>query len=225
MATVDALPSSPALSPSPLRVIDYSPTYGDQVINLFVTGMTDNISASQDSVERDMISGFIPSAATTLRDIPSLVNAPGGGRFFLALSPNNDLVGMLAMARSDEDASNETVELTRISTARDWRRKGVCKALVAHAIREAVDEFAVSSVYLHTLSSFDAAMNTYSKLGFVLQGPRKWAKPSGVKFVMNVEGSGWWQKQPGRAGAPPVTEVVAQGVQAETGGGRGIAGH
>lgn len=186
---------SPALSSRPLRIVDYSASYGDAVVSLFVSGMEDNISASPDPVERTRISSFIPKAIRTLRDIPTLVHEAGGGRFFMALSPsNNDLVGMLAMARSDKDAEQQTIELTRISVAREWRRKGVCRALVAHAIREAVEKLAVQTVYLYTASTVKPAMNSYGRMGFELQGPiPPVAEFTLVKLIMNVERR-WWQK-------------------------------
>lgn len=169
----------PAPGSRSVRIVDYTPSYGDHVVALFVSGMEGNISASSDPDVRKRLSAFILREMPKLRDVPAFINEAGGGRFFLALSPtDNDLAGILAMARSDEDAEQQTVELARISVAKEWRRKGVCRALVAHAIREAVEKLAVRTVYLYTLSTLKGALTAYERMSFVVQGPRGWTEPT-----------------------------------------------
>lgn len=182
---------------STVEIADYDHSYNDAVVSLFVAGMEDNIAAMSNAFDRDRISNFIKRAIPTLRDIPKLVNEERGGRVFIALSSdvNKSLIGMIAMARSGKDQEQSTVELTRISVAREWRRKGICRALVGHAIRVAVKEFGVQSLYLYTATTVKAAMSSYERMGFELQDPRP---PDGefavVKFVLDLDEGGWWQK-------------------------------
>ncbi|PXF40940.1 hypothetical protein BWQ96_09335 [Gracilariopsis chorda] len=152
------------------HITEYTPSFRTQLWNLFVSGMSQNDEAAKDDGMRRAISTLIDNARLEVARVGSLSCPKNGGKTFLALDRSKQVIGMLAVKRSEEDIRDRSVELRRISVAHQWRRRGVCRALVDHAVEYIKATFDSQWMHLVTYSSMGPALCTYKSLGFKAQG-------------------------------------------------------
>lgn len=153
-------------SQSPLTICEYHPGLRERVLSLFTSGMADNKANVEDRHTRNRVNALVNRVTRQFEDLEAFLHSKNGGKMFLAKTPSDDIVGMFAVLRSDENMQNEEVEFSRISVASSWRRKGVCRLLHDHAVRYSRDILAAKTAYLITLSSVTPGMRTYTALGF-----------------------------------------------------------
>lgn len=169
-----------------LKIRAYTEADCDRITEMFVAGMTDNAERATDEVTHPLVMRFLSMAPETFQNMGKVIHEENGGKMFLAVTETDEIAGMLGMSRSEKDVELERIELTRISVANSWRRKGVCRMLVEYAADLGRREFGAKRMVLYTMNSFNIAMRTYRGLGFSEKNSEpKWLeKGPGKPFVV-----------------------------------------
>lgn len=84
-----------------------------------------------------------------------------GGNFWIALDNNNDIIGTIAVYKLDE----KSVELKRLYVRKDYRGKGLSKALYEKVIQYCKKN-SFNRIFLGTYDKLETAINFYIKRGF-----------------------------------------------------------
>lgn len=170
-----------------LRVAACTPDREEDLVNLFLSGMQEHRAKWPDLEGQKRFQKFLDNAVSNLRNPPPTIS------FHIVLTPSDELVAMAGLSRTPKDALSNTAEVTRISVDKQWRRRGICKMLLAHIIRIAVELYSVDTLYLTTGVDFEIAIQAYTAMGFRDVG-RLEGKPFGTKMVMEVADNDWWRE-------------------------------
>lgn len=170
-----------------LRVAPYTPNHEEEVANLFISGMQEYMATLVDPEKKRRFQNFLDHVVSSLRDLPPSFS------LYVVLTPTNASIAMAGLSRTPKDIIENTAELSRISVDKQWRRRGVCKMLLAHVVRVAVELYRVDSLYLITSEHFESAVQAYEALGFQEVWPSERTNHF-VKMVMNVADNEWWRE-------------------------------
>lgn len=161
---------APARTPQPCHfsVEEYDERHLDAVVALFRAGMQSQEEEAEEEYTADVIRRFRQRSVSPFGDVPELVCASNGGRLFLVWARTGppQLVAMLAVRVSDDDAQKGTAEIKRVSVDPAWRRRGLARRLIAFGVDYAVRVCRAKSVYLTTLTTMKSAVGLYDSIGF-----------------------------------------------------------
>jgi ribosomal protein S18 acetylase RimI-like enzyme len=110
--------------------------------------------------------------------------APPAGALLVAISPDGDAVGCVAVRKLREDG---TCEMKRLHVAPVVRKAGIGRALAVSAI-EAASRSGYQAMRLDTLPGMEAAQALYRSLGFETTPPYYETPVSGTIFMRRVLG-------------------------------------
>ena len=108
--------------------------------------------------------------------------APPAGALLVAISPDGDAVGCVAVRKLHEDG---TCEMKRLHVAPVVRKAGIGRALAVSAI-EAAFRSGYQAMRLDTLPGMEAAQALYRSLGFETTPPYYETPVSGTIFMRRV---------------------------------------
>ncbi|CAN8073669.1 unnamed protein product [Agarophyton chilense] len=108
-----------------LTIKEYNTELREQVWCLFENGMKQNSEEAAENLTRSRIATLLDFSRPQFQNMDEFLCANNGGKLFVALDNHERVVGMIGVKRTDKDILTNSAELTRISVAREWRRKAM----------------------------------------------------------------------------------------------------
>jgi len=152
---------------STISVREYTAEDHSIAIEIFKEGILDGIDREKDDRTYEYMENWANSVLFKYDDVPAMVYRRNGGRFFIALDENSEVVGTVGIIVSDEDAEKKRGEVVRLSVRKKFRGLGIGKFLLVYLINYANNELKLSALHLETtINVFVAACGLYAKFGF-----------------------------------------------------------
>lgn len=136
-----------------VEIIPYEPAYKHDFQRI-----------NQEWIERYFV--MEPEDKRVLNNPEETILKPGGHILFARLIGSHDIVGTCALLKE----ADGSFELAKMGVTEQARGKQIGKQLLAEAI-ETARKLKAPYIHLETNSNLKAAINLYTRLGFVLQSP------------------------------------------------------
>jgi ribosomal protein S18 acetylase RimI-like enzyme len=107
-----------------------------------------------------------------------------GDAIFLVAEEEGQMVGGVSVERQGRTADERHVGILGVHVAREWRGKGVGRALIAQALEECRGKFEI--VHLTVMSQNERAQRLYLSLGFQETGREPRAFKRGTNYFDKV---------------------------------------
>lgn len=151
---------------SNLSLREYTAKDRNVVIEIFKEGILDGIDRAKDDKIYYAMETWINSVLYKYDDVPTMVYARNGGKYFVARDENNEIVGTVGIVVSNEDLEKKRGELVRLSVRNKSRGLGYGRFLLVFLINYAKSELKLSTLHLEMTNVFGAACALYEKLRF-----------------------------------------------------------